>query len=73
MKGTAYSTLAVPTAAVSILLTLHSIFLVHLGELCKLCSPRLQTSCPLLMSTTLMLRPRAVLVSTYIPRVYFCS
>ena len=36
MKGSAYSILAVPTTAVPILLTLHSIFLVHLVELCKL-------------------------------------
>ena len=36
MKGSAYSTLAVPTTAVPILLTLHSIFLVTLAELCKL-------------------------------------
>ena len=35
MKGSAYSTLAVPTTAVSIPLTMHSIFLVHLDELCK--------------------------------------
>ena len=35
MKGSAYSTLAVPTTAVPIPLTLHSIFLVHLAELCK--------------------------------------
>ena len=35
MKGSAYSTLVVPTTAVPIPLTLHSIFLVHLAELCK--------------------------------------
>ena len=35
MKGSAYSTLAVPTTAPPIPLTLHSIFLVHLAELCK--------------------------------------
>ena len=34
MKGSAYSTLAVPTTAVPIQLILHSIFLVHLAELC---------------------------------------
>ena len=32
MKGSAYSTLAVPTTAVPIPLTLHNIFLVHLAE-----------------------------------------
>ena len=35
MKGSAYSTLAVPTTAVPIQLTQHSIFLVQLAELCK--------------------------------------
>ena len=35
MKGSAYSTLAVPTTAVPIPLTLHGIFLVHLAVLCK--------------------------------------
>ena len=32
MKGSAYSALVVPTITVPILLTLHSIFLVHLAE-----------------------------------------
>ena len=36
MKGSAYSTLAIPTTTVTILLILHSIFLVYLDELCKL-------------------------------------
>ena len=79
MKGSAYSTLAVPTTAVPIPLTLHSIFLVHLAELCKqivwplflgykLVNPwlyKVYREIPsVLMSTALGLRPRAVLIST---------
>ena len=35
MKGSTYNTLEVPTTALPIQLTLHSIVLVHLAELCK--------------------------------------
>ena len=36
MKGSAYSIIAVPTTAMPIPQTLHSVYLVHLAELCKL-------------------------------------